>query len=37
VVCWRWRWIRVGAGVAAICLLAWTVSALSGGHDTIGG
>ena len=37
VVCWRWRWVRVGAGVAAICLLAWTVSALSGGHDTIGG
>jgi competence protein ComEC len=37
VVCWRWRSVRVGAGVAATCLLAWTVSGLSGGHDTIGG
>jgi competence protein ComEC len=37
VVCWRWRWVRVGAGVAAACLLAWTVSGLSAGHDTIGG
>jgi len=37
VVCWRWRWVRVGTGVAAACLLAWTVSGLSAGHDTIGG
>jgi len=37
VVCWRWRWVRVGAGVAGVCLLAWTVSGLSAGHDTIGG
>jgi competence protein ComEC len=36
VVSWRWRWVRVGVGGAAICLLAWTVSGLSGGHDTIG-
>jgi competence protein ComEC len=37
VVCWRWRWVRVGAGVVVVCLLAWTVSGLSAGHDTIGG
>ncbi|AGB24389.1 ComEC/Rec2-related protein [Mycobacterium sp. JS623] len=37
VVCWRWRWFRVGVAVAAACLLAWTVSGLSAGHDTIGG
>jgi competence protein ComEC len=37
VVSWRWRWVRVGTGVAAACLLAWTVSGLSAGHDTIGG
>jgi competence protein ComEC len=37
VVCWRWRWFRIGAGVAVVCLLAWTVSGLSAGHDTIGG
>jgi competence protein ComEC len=37
VLCWRWRWFRVGAGVVAACLLAWTLSGLSAGHDTIGG
>jgi competence protein ComEC len=37
VVCWRWRLVRIGVGVAAACLLAWTVSGLSAGHDTIGG
>jgi competence protein ComEC len=37
VVCWRWRWFRTGTGVAVVCLLAWTVSGLSAGHDTIGG
>ncbi len=37
VVLWRWRWARVGMGAGALCLMAWTVSGLSGGHDTIGG
>jgi competence protein ComEC len=37
LVCWRWRGVRIGVGVAAVCLLAWTVSGLSGGHDTIVG
>jgi competence protein ComEC len=37
VVSWRWRWFRVAACGVALCLLAWTVSGLSGGHDTIGG
>jgi competence protein ComEC len=35
VVSWRWRWVRIGTGGAVMCLLAWTVSSLSGGHDTI--
>jgi competence protein ComEC len=35
VVAWRWRWVRIGTGCAAVVLLAWTVSGLSGGHDTI--
>lgn len=30
VVSWRWRWVRIAAGVAAVCLLAWTVSATVG-------
>lgn len=34
---WRWRWVRRAALAATICLLAWTVSGLSGGRDTIGG
>lgn len=33
---WRWRWVRIAVCAAAICLLAWTVSGLSAGHDTIG-
>jgi competence protein ComEC len=37
VVSWRWRWVRVATAAAALCLLAWTVSGLSGGHDTIVG
>jgi competence protein ComEC len=37
VVAWRWRWVRIATGAAAICLLAWTVSGLSAGHDTIVG
>ena len=37
VAAWRWRWVRVGVGAAAVCLLAWTVSGLSGGRDTIVG
>jgi competence protein ComEC len=37
VVAWRWRSVRIAAGLAAMCLLAWTLSALSGGHDTIVG
>jgi len=35
VLSWRWRWVRIATGAAAMCLLAWTVSGLSGGHDTI--
>ncbi|WP_083410605.1 ComEC/Rec2 family competence protein [Mycolicibacterium rutilum] len=34
---WRWRWVRRAAFGATICLLAWTVSGLSAGRDTIGG
>ena len=30
VVLWRWRWVRVATGVAAMCLLAWTVSGAVG-------
>ena len=37
VLAWRWRWVRIAAGAVAVCLLAWTVSGLSGGHDTIVG
>jgi competence protein ComEC len=37
VTAWRWRWVRVCAGATAVCLLAWTVSGLSGGRDTIVG
>jgi competence protein ComEC len=37
VVAWRWRWVRIATGLAAMCMLAWTLSALSGGHDTIVG
>jgi competence protein ComEC len=29
VVSWRWRWVRIALGGAALCLLAWTVSDLS--------
>ena len=36
VVSWRWRWVRIGMVAALVCVLAWTVSGLSGGHDTIG-
>jgi len=28
VVLWRWRWFRLGAGVAALCLIAWSASGL---------
>ena len=37
VVSWRWRWVLVATGAAAVCLLAWTAAGLSGGHDTIVG
>lgn len=37
VVLWRWRWTRTGVWVAIVVGLAWTVSSLSGGHDTIVG
>ncbi|MGO4443610.1 ComEC/Rec2 family competence protein [Mycobacterium sp. 2YAF39] len=37
VVAWRWRWTRIGVCVAIVVALAWTVSGLSGGHDTIVG
>jgi competence protein ComEC len=30
VLLWRWRWARIGAGVGAVCLLAWTVSGAVG-------
>ncbi|KUI25389.1 ComEC/Rec2 family competence protein [Mycobacterium sp. GA-2829] len=33
VVLWRWRWVRVVAGAALLCLVAWTVS----GHAALGG
>jgi competence protein ComEC len=35
VLSWRWRRVRITTGAATICLLAWTVSGVSGGHDTI--
>ncbi|HEX2286738.1 MAG TPA: ComEC/Rec2 family competence protein [Mycobacterium sp.] len=35
VVSWRFRWVRIAACGAVMCLLAWTVSGLSAGHDTI--
>lgn len=37
VVLWRWRWTRIGVCAAIVLGLAWTVSGLSGGHDTIVG
>jgi competence protein ComEC len=37
VVLWRWRRTRIGVCAAALGGLAWTVSGLSGSHDTIGG
>lgn len=37
VVAWRWRWVRIGACAAAVCLLAWTLAGLSVGRDTIEG
>lgn len=37
VVLWRWRWTRIGVCAAVVFGLAWTVSGLSGGHDTIVG
>jgi competence protein ComEC len=37
VVLWRWRWTRMGVWGAIVVGLAWTVSVLSGGHDTIVG
>ncbi|HEX2212550.1 MAG TPA: ComEC/Rec2 family competence protein, partial [Mycobacterium sp.] len=37
VAAWRWRWVRITAGGAALCLLAWTVAGLSGERDTIVG
>ncbi|HET6735103.1 ComEC/Rec2 family competence protein, partial [Mycobacterium sp.] len=37
VVLWRWRLVRLGTCGAIVCLLAWTVSGLSGAHDTIVG
>lgn len=37
VVLWRWRLVRLVACGVVLCLLAWTVSGLSGAHDTIVG
>jgi competence protein ComEC len=34
---WRWRWTRIGVCAAGMCLIAWTASGMSGGHDTIVG
>lgn len=33
VVLWRWRWSRIAAGAAALCLVAWSLS----GHAALGG
>ena len=35
VALWRWRWVRIGICGAGVFVLAWTLSSLSGGHDTI--
>ncbi|BCQ08516.1 hypothetical protein JMUB5695_01951 [Mycobacterium heckeshornense] len=41
VTLWRWRWFRVVAGSAVVCLMGWALSGLisdpsaSVGHDTI--
>jgi competence protein ComEC len=35
VLSWRWRWTRVGVCGAIVFALAWTMSGVSGGHDTI--
>lgn len=37
VMLWRWRWTRMGVCAAVVVGLAWMVSGLSGGHDTIVG
>ncbi|OBB71944.1 ComEC/Rec2 family competence protein [Mycobacterium sp. 852014-52144_SCH5372336] len=37
VLAWRFRFVRIAAGAATMCLLAWTVSGLSAGRDTIVG
>jgi competence protein ComEC len=37
VVLWRWRWVRIGTCGTVMCLLAWTVAGMSGGHETIVG
>jgi competence protein ComEC len=37
VLSWRRRWVRMAIWAAVTCLLAWTVSGLSGAHDTIVG
>jgi competence protein ComEC len=37
VLAWRWRWVRISAAGGAVCLLAWTVTGVSGIHDTIVG
>ncbi len=37
VASWRWRWTRIGVCIAIAFALAWTVSGLSGVHDTIVG
>ena len=37
VALWRWRWVRIGMCGAVVCLVAWTVSDLSGGRETIVG
>jgi competence protein ComEC len=37
VVLWRWRWFRAGMAVAAVALLAWSLSGLLvGGGGSVG-
>jgi competence protein ComEC len=37
VVLWRWRWFRAGMAVAAVALLAWSLSGLlAGGGGSVG-
>jgi competence protein ComEC len=37
VVSWRWRWCRLVATAAMMCLLAWSLSDLLTGQAAVGG